>query len=48
MDEIREGVAAAKTADRNDDSMDREEWDRIEKGKGGDDLEKGGDVEKRA
>ncbi|KAL8896936.1 MAG: hypothetical protein Q9192_002826 [Flavoplaca navasiana] len=47
VDEIRDGVAAAKTADRNDDSMDREEWDRIEKGKGGDDLEKGGDVEKR-
>ncbi|KAL8769782.1 MAG: hypothetical protein Q9209_004398 [Squamulea sp. 1 TL-2023] len=41
VDEIQEGVMAAKTADRNDDEMDREEWARIEKGSG--DLEKGGE-----
>ncbi|KAL8798750.1 MAG: hypothetical protein Q9182_006411 [Xanthomendoza sp. 2 TL-2023] len=39
VDEIQEGLEAAKTADRNDDEMDREEWARIEKGKGAD-LEK--------
>ncbi|CAL8580720.1 hypothetical protein XPA_006440 [Xanthoria parietina] len=47
VDEIQEGVAAAKTADRNDDEMDREEWARIEKGKEDSDLEKGGEAEKR-